>query len=132
MKSGIAPAFVAACVLLLACPCTRADAYQPNIVVILADDLGCGEVGYNGHPFAKTPHIDSIVANGVAFTNGYCASSVCSPSRAGLVTGRYPTRFGVEGNSGKPGCGLPTSEKTIANRLRELGYATSCFGKLDL
>lgn len=105
---------------------------RPSIVVIVADDLGYGDVGYHGNSVVRTPHIDSIARNGVRCTAGYAASPVCSPSRMGLVTGKYPTRFGVEHNAGAPGAGLPTSEITIADRLRDLGYATAVFGKWDL
>ncbi len=105
---------------------------RPNIVLILADDLGYGEVAFQGHPHARTPNIDSIAKNGVRFTAGYNAATYCSPSRAGLLTGKYPTRFGFEFNAGKAGCGLPTNQCTLAERLRRLGYATACFGKWDL
>src|SRR5262249_23076396 len=63
---------------------------------------------------------------------GYNAATVCAPSRAGLMTGKYPTRFGFEYNAGRRGCGLPTNQRTLADRLRHLGYATACFGKWDL
>ena len=66
----------------------------PNIVILFADDLGYGELGCQGNPEIPTPHIDSIAANGVRFTSGYVTGPNCSPSRAGLLTGRTPTRFG--------------------------------------
>ncbi len=109
----------------------------PNIVVILVDDLGYGETGAQGNPQIPTPNIDSIAAHGVRFTNGYVTASYCAPSRAGLLTGRYQTRFGFEGNpvgagNEEPGVGLPASEVTLAHRLREAGYATGLVGKWHL
>jgi arylsulfatase A-like enzyme len=71
---------------------------KPNVVVILADDLGYGELGFQGHSDFATPHLDSIANNGVRFTNGYVSAPFCCPSRAGLMTGRYQTRFGHEMN----------------------------------
>ena len=71
---------------------------RPNIVILLADDLGYGELGCQGNTEIPTPHIDSIAANGVRFTNGYVTAPFCSASRAGLITGRYQTRFRYEFN----------------------------------
>ncbi len=71
---------------------------KPNIVILLADDLGYGELGCQGNTEIPTPHIDSIAANGVRFTNGYVTAPFCSASRAGLITGRYQTRFRYEFN----------------------------------
>ena len=76
---------------------------QPNIIVLFADDLGYGELSCQGNPEIPTPNIDSIASNGVRFTDGYVAGPNCSPSRAGLLTGRIPTRFGYEFNP--IGCG---------------------------
>jgi arylsulfatase A-like enzyme len=112
---------------------------RPNIVVIVADDLGYHDVGFQGgNPHTPTPNIDSIAQNGVTFTNGYVTGAVCSPTRAGLVTGRYQQRFGHEFNPG-PGrqpdgatFGLPLSERTIANELHDVGYATANVGKWHL
>ena len=69
------------------------NAQKPNIIIILADDLGYADVGFNGCKDIPTPNIDRIAKNGVKFTNGYVCFSVCGPSRAGLLTGRYPQRF---------------------------------------
>lgn len=112
-------------------------ARKPNIVLIVADDLGYGELGVQGSKDIPTPNIDSIAKNGVRFTNGYVSCPVCSPTRAGLMTGRYQQRFGHELNPGPPGeasasFGLPLSEKTIADRLKALGYVTGAFGKWHL
>ena len=112
----------------------------PNIVLIVADDAGYADFGAYGDPEMPTPRIDSIAANGVRFTQGYNAASVCSPSRAGLLTGRYPQRFGHEFNIPRtplPGAdiddiGLPLSESTIADSMRQLGYATIAVGKWHL
>ena len=109
-------------------------ARQPNIVILLADDLGYGELGCQGNQEIPTPHIDSIAANGVRFTSGYVAGPNCSPSRAGLLTGRIPTRFGYEFNpigakNEEPGNGLPPGEITIAEALHDVGYTTGIFGK---
>ena len=109
-------------------------AEQPNIIVLFADDLGYGELSCQGNPEIPTPHIDSIAANGVRFTNGYVAGPNCSPSRAGLLTGRIPTRFGYEFNptgalNEQSGFGLPTAEVTIAETLQNAGYTTGLIGK---
>jgi arylsulfatase A-like enzyme len=109
---------------------------QPNIIIFLADDEGWGELGCQGNKQIPTPNIDSIAAAGVRFTQGYVAATYCSPCRAGLMTGRYPTRFGHEfnegGATGRGPFGLPLEETTIANRLKELGYATCAVGKWHL
>ena len=111
-----------------------AAAEQPNIIILFADDLGYGELGCQGNPEIPTPHIDSIASNGVRFTDGYVAGPNCSPSRAGLLTGRIPTRFGYEFNptgalNEQPGFGLPVSEITIAETLQNSGYTTGLIGK---
>jgi len=114
-----------------------AQTRRPNIVVILADDLGYGELSCQGNPQIPTPHIDSIAANGVRFTDGYVSAPYCAPSRAGIMTGRYQTRFGHERNvvgdaNLNPKIGLPLSETTIASLLKAEGYATAAFGKWHL
>jgi arylsulfatase A-like enzyme len=81
---------------------TAAENAKPNIVVILADDLGWGELGAQGNKEIPTPHIDSIAANGIRFPQGYVSGPYCSPTRAGLLTGRYQTRFGHEFNPAGP------------------------------
>ena len=108
--------------------------HQPNIIVLFADDLGYGELGCQGNPEIPTPHIDSIANNGVRFTDGYVAGPNCSPSRAGLLSGRIPTRFGYEFNpigavNEHPGIGLPAAEVTIAESLQNAGYTTGLIGK---
>jgi arylsulfatase A-like enzyme len=126
-----------AAVALTALAATAADAKKPNIIVILSDDVGYGEYGFQGNKEIPTPHIDSIAKNGVRFTQGYVAATYCSPCRAGFMTGKYPTRFGHEWNEGVPvnadvPFGLPVEQKTIADRLKSLGYSTACVGKWHL
>lgn len=115
---------------------TAADE-RPNIVVIVADDLGYGETGMMGNRQIPTPHIDSLAENGLRCTQGYVTASYCSPSRAGILTGRYQSRFGYDINpTGErnllPGAGLPTSETTFVSRLQDAGYQTGLVGKWHL
>ncbi len=112
-------------------------ARPPNILVLLADDLGYAELGCQGSRDIPTPHIDSLARNGVRFTSGYVTAPFCSPSRAGLLTGRYQTRFGFEFNPvGKanldPASGLPLTERTLADHLKSAGYSTALVGKWHL
>src|SRR3954463_10725466 len=115
-----------------------APARSPNIILIVADDLGYDHVGYQGATDVRTPHIDALAAAGVRFTDGYVSAPVCSPTRAGLLTGRYPQKFGYEVNPPSAikdvpaDFGLPTSERTIANHLQKIGYATGLIGKWHL
>jgi arylsulfatase A-like enzyme len=111
---------------------TPAAANRPNILLILADDMGYGELSCQGNPEIPTPNIDSIAKHGIRFTSGYVSGPCCGPSRAGLMTGRYQQRFGFEFNLGAGGGGLPIKEKTIADRLKAAGYATGMFGKWHL
>jgi arylsulfatase B len=106
----------------------------PNIIVILADDLGYADLGCQGCKDVPTPHIDSLAKNGIRFTDGYVSSPYCSPSRAGLLTGRYQQRFGHEFNptGRRLDVGLPPTEKTLADRLKATGYATGIVGKWHL
>jgi arylsulfatase A-like enzyme len=126
----------AAAVVLLAAPASAAETRKPNVIVFLSDDVGYGEYGFQGNPEIPTPNIDSIAKNGVRFTQGYVSGPYCSPTRAGLLTGRYQTRFGHEfnggGGAGGKGFGLPLSEKTMADRMKALGYVTCAIGKWHL
>jgi len=117
---------------LLLLAATAPAATPPNLLVIYADDLGWGELGCQGGKDIPTPHIDSIARAGIRFTNGYVAATYCSPSRAGLLTGRYPTRFGHEFNSVANVTGLRLDQRTLADRLKELGYASATVGKWHL
>lgn len=109
------------------------SAQKPNIIVILVDDMGYADVGFNGCKDIPTPNIDRIASNGVKFINGYVTFSVCGPSRAGLLTGRYPQRFGYERNPqyrpNDPNMGLPKEEKTLAEALKQVGYTSGIVGK---
>lgn len=108
---------------------------QPNIIIILADDMGYADAGYMGCKELPTPNIDAIAKNGVWFTNGYSTCPVCAPSRAGLMTGRYQNRFGFEDNPGpfrrtkETIPGIPLREKTMGEYFKELGYNTALIGK---
>lgn len=101
---------------------------QPNFIVFLTDDQGCHDLGCLGSTDLKTPHIDALAKAGTRFTNWYAAAPVCAPSRAALLTGRYPIRAGVPNN----GPALPQTEQTIAACLKQSGYATGLIGKWHL
>ena len=110
---------------------------KPNVVIILADDLGYGDLGCYGHPTIKTPHLDQMAAEGLRFTQFYSAAEVCTPSRAALMTGRYPVRSGMAHNQFRvlraiSTGGLPASEITLAQSLKDAGYATGIIGKWHL
>src|SRR3989442_1532507 len=124
--------------LLMALPVLHAaDSAQspvrkPNILVIVADDLGYGDIGVHGGKDVPTPNLDALAASGVRCNNGYVSAPYCSPSRAGFLTGRYQTRFGHEFNphvGDENKLGLPLEQRTIADRLRGAGYATGLIGK---
>ena len=109
---------------------------RPNLIVIMADDLGYADVGFNGCRDIPTPHIDRIAASGVRCSNGYATYAVCGPSRAGFITGRYQSRFGFDRNPlyrvNDPTCGLPRSERTLATALKDCGYSSGIVGKWHL
>ena len=108
----------------------------PNLIIILTEDQGFHDVGFNGSQDISTPNLDSIASNGVRFTSGYVASPLSSPSRAGLLTGRYPARFGFEHDTpwqpNNPLSGLPLTESTLADTLGKVGYASGMIGKWHL
>jgi arylsulfatase A-like enzyme len=132
-------ALTVAGVLTTVCPLPDAHGAQPtsrkpNVVVLLADDLGYADIAVHGSREVATPNIDSIAKNGVRCTNGYVSCPYCSPTRAALLTGRYQQRFGHEFNpallsQGGAGQGLHPNEVTIAQRLKDAGYATGLIGK---
>jgi arylsulfatase A-like enzyme len=106
---------------------------KPNVIILLADDLGYADVGFQGCKDIPTPNIDALAKSGIRCTSGYVSGPYCSPTRAGLMTGRYQTRFGHEFNPGNnPKQGLPTDQVTLADRLRSLGYTTGLIGKWHL
>ncbi len=109
---------------------------RPNVILILADDLGYRDVGFNGCEDIPTPNIDKIAKNGVVFKNGYVTYAVCGPSRAGLITGRYQDRFGFSRNPllapNDVNMGLPLSEETMADVMKKSGYYSTAIGKWHL
>jgi arylsulfatase A-like enzyme len=123
-------AAVAAVVALLVGPAAAAES-PPNVVLIVGDDMGYADLGVQGCKDIPTPHLDALAKAGARFTNGYVSGPYCSPTRAGLLTGRYQTRFGHEFNPGA-GQGLPLTETTIADRFRAAGYRTALVGKWHL
>lgn len=118
-----------------ACFSSLSAAERPNVIVIMTDDQGSTDLGCYGAEDLVTPHIDSIADRGVRFSQFYAAAPVCSPSRAGMLTGRYPERAGVAGNTtsipGNP-AGMPTEQVTIGEVFGEAGYATAHIGKWHL
>jgi len=124
------------CGVILFVPLHSARAAKPNLIIILTDDQGYGDVGFNGCKDIPTPNLDSIAKCGVHFPNGYVSYSVCSPSRAGLLTGRYEQRFGHERNPAwlpqVETVGLPLAESTLADALGKRGYQSGLIGKWHL
>ena len=118
-----------------------ADSQRPNVVIIFTDDQGYADVGCFGAEDFKTPNLDQMAREGMRFTDFYVAGSVCSPSRAALLTGCYPQRVGIHDVNGPklvgdPGwtqpmenVGLSDQEELISRLLKDAGYATGCFGK---
>lgn len=107
-------------------------AEKPNILLILADDLGYADLGFQGSTEILSPHLDALAASGTRFSNAYVSASVCSPSRAGMMTGRYQQQIGHEPNCPPQDKGMPLDEKTIADALKPLGYRTGLVGKWHL
>lgn len=118
------------CFLALSVAALAAD--KPNVLFIVGDDMGYADVGFHGCKDIPTPNLDALAASGVRFTNGYVTGPYCSPTRAGLMTGRYQTRFGHEFNPSGDVNGLPVSETMIAKRLQDSGYQTGLVGKWHL
>ena len=102
---------------------------RPNIVFLVADDLGWGDTAYNGHPVVKTPQLDAMASEGVRLDRFYAAAPVCSPTRGSILTGRHPSRYGI--NWASEGS-MPAGEVTLAEVLRDAGYRTGHFGKWHL
>lgn len=120
--------------IFIACKSTseEKDQQKPNIIIFLADDLGYGDLGCYGNPIIKTPAIDQFAAEGVRLTDCHSAGTVCSPSRAGLLTGRNPYRSGLYYIQGAGGAHLLDSEVTLAELLKSDGYTTSFMVKWHL
>ncbi|MCO6457743.1 MAG: sulfatase-like hydrolase/transferase [Pirellulaceae bacterium] len=119
------------CIVMVCLPAVLAAAQtgdRPNIVLVMADDQGWGDMAYNGHPLLKTPHFDAAAAAGLRFDRFYAAAPVCSPTRGSVLTGRHPNRYGVF----KWGYPIRPQEVTLAEALRSAGYATGHFGKWHL
>jgi arylsulfatase A len=144
MKQTLGRAFVfVTTVALAACTSFEAPHYartdqvqtnQPNIILVLTDDLGYGNLGFTGATAISTPYLDQMAQEGVLLTSFYAAANVCTPSRAGLLTGRYPVRMGLATDVVRPESthGLPQSETTIAELLQAEGYQTAMIGKWHL
>ena len=119
--------------LSLGPPCPAAETVWPNVIFVLADDLGWAELGCYGNTFNETPHLDRLAEQGMRFTNAYAAAPVCSPFRASLMTGQYPARVGITDylrpNDPKH---LSPEHVTIAEMFRRAGYATGMMGKWHL
>ncbi|TDJ72661.1 MAG: N-acetylgalactosamine 6-sulfate sulfatase [Planctomycetota bacterium] len=115
--------------LLAAAPLQDTASVRPNVVLLMADDLGWGDVGFNGNDVIQTPHLDAMAAAGLRFERFYAGAPVCSPTRGSVLTGRHPYRYGIHNaNVGH----LPTGERGLAELLRGRGYRTGHFGKWHL
>src|SRR5262245_20743850 len=134
-RASAAPWALLLVVLVVLCCAPLARAAQetrdarPNLLVILADDLGYADIGVHGCTDIPTPHIDALAREGVRCTSGYASGTRCAPTRAGLMTGRYQQRYGCELGADQ---GLPREEATLAERLHAAGYATGLVGKWHL
>ena len=126
--------FLLVSMVVLAWGCARPTAApQPNIVLLVADDLGYSDLALYADTGLVTPHLERMASNGMRFTDFYVAAAFCSPSRAALLTGKYPQRVGIyRGLNPQTDIGLPPGEVTLAEMLRSEGYATACFGKWHL
>ena len=135
--SNISFAISVLVVALLTTLSVAAQNRPPNFVIVFADDLGYGDLGCFGHPTIRTPHLDRMATEGMKLTQFYSACSVCTPSRAALLTGRLPIRSGMCSDRRRvlfPDSkgGLPAEEITVAEALKTKGYATACIGKWHL
>jgi len=134
MKNAV---YLSLLLIIASCNSTNSKLNQneclPNLVVIMTDDMGYADVGFNGCRDIPTPNIDRIAEDGIKFTDGYVSFPVCGPSRAGFLTGRYQDRFGFTTNPtidpGNPIAGLPLEEETMAQVLRKADYKSAIIGK---
>lgn len=127
------PALLFSIWLTLSCALNAQD--RPNFVIIMADDLGYGDLSCYGHPTIQTPHLDRMAEEGIRFTDFHSNGAVCSPTRAALLTGRYQQRSGVQGvitAANHRHTGMPLAELTFAEALKTAGYKTGMFGKWHL
>src|SRR5687768_3274061 len=117
-------------ILMAAAPAVSAaePSARPNIVLVMADDQGWGDTGYNGHPELKTPNLDDLAKTGLRLNRFYTAHFNCSPTRGSVLTGRHPNRYGTF----SPGAPIRAEEMTVARVLQSAGYATGHFGKWHL
>jgi len=129
-RIGINTCFALVCIVtsVLGTSVVMAEEDRPNIVLVMADDQGWGDMAYNGHPLIVTPNFDAMAAESLRFDSFYAAAPVCSPTRGSVMTGRHPNRYGVF----KWGHALRPQETTIAEALKTAGYATGHFGKWHL
>ncbi len=130
MKATLLPTFL---LTLTGLSLTFASTDKPNFVILFADDMGYADLSCYGHPTTRTPHLDRMAAEGIRLTSFYCGAPVCSPSRAALLTGRYPIHAGMPRNTG-PGSDthLPRNQVLIPQLLKPKGYATMAVGKWHL
>ena len=121
--------FVVCCLLMAFGPFAQGEETpaKPNVILLMGDDHGWEEVGYNGHPYVKTPFLDEMAKSGLRLDNFYAQPS-CSPTRGNVLTGRHPNRYGVF----RPGYSIRPQEVTIGHLLKNAGYATAHFGKWHL
>lgn len=128
--AAVATGFLGVACMGFAAPAKRTDT-RPNVIVILADDLGYGDLGAYGGKVIPTPNIDALARSGVRYTDAYATAAVCAPSRAGLLTGRHQSRFGFEFNpvGRDEQTGVPVNETSIAQVMKSAGYTTSMIGK---
>ncbi|WP_372897133.1 sulfatase-like hydrolase/transferase [Stieleria sp.] len=126
---NLTPIIVSCLVALAALPLSAEERDRPNVILLMSDDQGWGDVGFNGNDGIKTPHLDAMAAEGVRFDRFYAAAPLCSPTRGSCLTGRYPFRFGV---LAAHTAGMRVGEITIAEVLKSKGYRTGFFGKWHL
>jgi arylsulfatase A-like enzyme len=127
-RPALAAAFLCFALTVASLPAEPGASPKPNIILVMADDQGWGDTGYNGHPFVKTPELDAMAKNAFVFDRFYAGAPVCSPTRASVMTGRSPIRAKVP-NHGRY---MRPQEQTIAETLKDAGYVTGIFGKVHL